>query len=138
MAELGDYSLLVAFVLAFYAVAACLAGAWRSRSEMVASSEHAFVAHAGFLTLASAMLVHALITRNFALEYVASHTNSHLSTFYLVSAFLAGQEGSLLFWSWTLAVCASLVVFQNRRKNRALMPHVLPSWLGSACSSCRF
>ena len=124
MADLGYYSLLVAFVLVFYALAACLIGAWRNQSEMVASGERALLAHAAFLALSSVALVHALVTHNFTLEYVAAHTDLHLPTFYAVSAFWAGQEGSLLFWSLTLAVCVSLVILQNRRKNRDLMPHV--------------
>ncbi|MFQ5663917.1 MAG: heme lyase CcmF/NrfE family subunit [Terriglobia bacterium] len=122
MADLGYYSLLAAFVLAFYAMAACLAGGWRRRWELVASGERALLAHAGFLILSSAALLHALVTRNFELEYVASHTDSHLPTFYTVSAFWAGQQGSLLFWSLALALFVSLVILQNRHKNRSLMP----------------
>jgi cytochrome c-type biogenesis protein CcmF len=42
-----------------------------------------------------------------------------------LTAFYAGQEGSLLFWSWILSIFTAVVIFQNKNKNRELMPHVL-------------
>ncbi len=37
---------------------------------------------------------------------------------------VAGQEGSLLFWSWLLSIYAFLVLFTNRKKHPELMPYV--------------
>ncbi len=70
-------------------------------------------------------MIYALITRNFQIEYVARYTSRSLSLLYTLSAFYAGQEGSLLFWSWILSIFTAVVIFQNKNKNRELMPHVL-------------
>lgn len=125
MADLGYYSLLIAFVFVIYSIAASVMGSWRRRPELVISGERAMLIHAGLLILSSGVLVEALVTRNFSLAYVASYTDSTLPMFYTIAAFWAGQQGSLLLWSLTLAVFGGVVVVQNRRKNRALMPYVV-------------
>lgn len=57
-----------------------------------------------FLTLASLALFQAIISHDFSLSYVAEYTSTNLPTFYLVTAFWAGQEGSLLLWAWLIAL----------------------------------
>jgi cytochrome c-type biogenesis protein CcmF len=95
------------------------------RSELLASSENAAVAVFAFITLASGAMFYALLTRDFQVEYVWNYTNRSLSWFYTLTAFYAGQKGSLLLWAWLLSIFSVIVVFQNRIKNRELMPYVL-------------
>ncbi len=61
----------------------------------------------GFL-LASALLLHALFWQDYRLEYVASYTDALLPLFYRLTAFWAGQPGSMLFWALASALCGSL------------------------------
>jgi cytochrome c-type biogenesis protein CcmF len=77
------------------------------------------------LSIASAGLTYAFVTRDFNVEYVAAYSSRDLPIFYTISAFWGGQKGSLLFWAWILGLFASIVVLQNRRKNRELMPYVV-------------
>jgi cytochrome c-type biogenesis protein CcmF len=56
---------------------------------------------------------------------VAHYSSRDLPTFYAISAFWAGQSGSLLLWGWLLALFAAVVVLQNRDRNRPLMPAVV-------------
>jgi len=123
--ELGRFSLALAFLLTAYGFLFSLLGVQRQDRKMVASTENTMYAVFLLLSIASAALVHALVHRNFAVAYVASHTSRSLEMFYTVSAFWAGQEGSLLFWALMLAMFSSVVVFQNRHKNRDLMPYVV-------------
>ena len=44
---------------------------------------------------------------------------------YKFSAWWGGQEGSLLLGRWLLATYSAVVVFQNRRKFRDMMPWVV-------------
>jgi cytochrome c-type biogenesis protein CcmF len=44
---------------------------------------------------------------------------------YTLAAFYAGNEGSLLLWSWLLAIFSTVVLWQNRNKHRELMPYVV-------------
>lgn len=95
------------------------------KGNLVASAENAVYAVFGFLTIASSVLIYALVTRDFQIEYVARYTSNDLPMTYTIAAFYAGQEGSLLLWGWLLSIFAAIVTFQNRKKNRELLPYVL-------------
>ncbi|MFO8032793.1 MAG: cytochrome c-type biogenesis CcmF C-terminal domain-containing protein [Desulfohalobiaceae bacterium] len=56
------------------------------------------------MLLASAILLQALVARDFSYVYVANYTDSFLSWYYAISAFWAGQSGSFLFWTLCLAL----------------------------------
>jgi cytochrome c-type biogenesis protein CcmF len=58
-------------------------------------------------------------------RYVAEYSDSNLSIPYTVAAFWAGQNGSLLFWSWVLAGTCALVTWRYRERYRELMPIVV-------------
>ena len=125
MTSIGFYSLFIALFFSAYAALASVFGVKSLRHEMIASAENAAYAVFGFLTLATTAMIYALITRDFQIEYVASYTNRSLPMSYTLTAFYAGQKGSLLFWGWLLSIFSVIVTYQNRKKNRELMPYVL-------------
>ncbi|HET6765562.1 MAG TPA: heme lyase CcmF/NrfE family subunit, partial [Longimicrobiaceae bacterium] len=47
-----------------------------------------------------------------------------LPFFYKVTGLWAGQTGSLVFWALLLSLFSSVLVLQNRRRNREFMPYV--------------
>ena len=63
------------------------------------------------LALAAAILLHALFWRDYRLEYVASYTDNILPVFYRLTAFWAGQPGSMLFWALCVGLCGPLFAF---------------------------
>lgn len=130
MSTLGSFSLLLAFILSVYAVLAFLLGVKVKSSKWIESGQNTVFAITGLLTLAVLVLIYAFIVHNFQIQYVAEHSSKSLPIIYRLSAFWAGQEGSLLLWGWLLAVFASLVLFQNRRRNRELVPYVLAIMMG--------
>jgi len=125
MTEMGFYSLLIAFLLAGYSALTSILGVRCLKERTIASSKNAAIAVFGFLTLASVAMIYALVTRDFQVEYVARYTSRSLPMSYTLTAFYAGQEGSLLFWAWLLSVFAAIVIFQNRKKSLELLPYVL-------------
>lgn len=125
MIEIGYYSILISLFLSAYCGLALILGIKNRRAEVIASAENAAAAVCIFLTLSAAAMIYALVTRNFQVEYVARYTSRSLAAIYTVAAFYAGQEGSLLFWGWCLSIFTTIVVLQNKNKNRELMPHVL-------------
>ncbi len=76
------------------------------------------------VTLAVACLEYFFFTNDFSIVYVVEHSNRALPGFYKFAALWAGQEGSLLFWSWLLSIYAFLVLFLNRKHHPELMPYV--------------
>ncbi len=131
MENLGSLSILLAFLLAAYATLASWIGEWKKRPFLVASGERAVYAVWVTLTIAAGVLVYALMTNDFRLAYVAGHSNRDLPTLYKFAAWWGGQEGSLLFWSWILASYSAVVVFQNRRKHRRILPYVIAMLMGT-------
>lgn len=130
MADLGYAAILVAFIMAVYAAVAALASAHTRLNELWLSARNAVYAAAGLASVGAFALWYAFLTDDFSLKYVADFSSSDLSNFYKISAFWAGLEGSLLLWSWLLALFAAAVVFTNRNQNRELMPHVTAVMMG--------
>ncbi|MGA3293301.1 MAG: heme lyase CcmF/NrfE family subunit [Candidatus Acidiferrales bacterium] len=120
----GSFALLLAFLAAVYAFGAGIAGILTRRALLTKSARHAGMAVFGLVTLAVASLEYFFFTNDFSLAYVASHSNRALPGFYKFAALWAGQEGSLLWWSWLLSAYAFLALFLNRKKHPELMPYV--------------
>ncbi|MFQ6112255.1 MAG: heme lyase CcmF/NrfE family subunit, partial [Nitrospinota bacterium] len=96
MAEVGHYALLTALFLSAYSALISLLGVKARRGDFISSGERAAFAATGLLTVASLALCYLLLRKDFSIEYVASHVNRSLPFFYTLSAFWAGQKGSLL------------------------------------------
>jgi cytochrome c-type biogenesis protein CcmF len=125
MHHLGNFSLMAIFMLSIYTVVAALAGRQGNRPGLVVSAERALLACVALSTLAVISLTVLLVQSDFTFEYVANYTNRDLPLIYKVAALWAGNDGSLLFWSWLLLVFSGVAVYQNRNRNRQLMPYVV-------------
>ena len=125
MADVGYVALSIAFVLAVYAAIISLIAVRSGQGDLWLSARNAVWAAVALTSVASAALVYALVTRDFSLRYVAEYTSRDLSIPLTVSAWWAGQAGSLLLWSWLLAVFAGVVLIQNRRQNKELTPYTV-------------
>jgi cytochrome c-type biogenesis protein CcmF len=132
MAEIGRLAVCLALLCAVYAIAAAVLGARRRQLARVASAEHAAYAVFGLVAVATGILLHALVTHDFSLEYVASYTSSTLPAQYTVAALWGGQKGSLLFWAFVLTLFTTIVQLQNRERNRVLMPYVTATLMVTA------
>ena len=126
MENLGGLCLLLAFSLACYSVLAALVGTWQKKPFLLASSERAVFAVWGLVTVASGLLVYALMIGDFRFSYVAAHSNKTMEWYYKFASWWGGQEGSLLFWSFILATYTAVAVFRTRRKPefRPMMPYI--------------
>ena len=125
MNEFGEYTLLVALFVSVYAMVVPLLGVKIGSEQLIRSGERAALAVFALHTLASVALLNALLGHDFSIDYVYSYTNSELHWIYALTAFWAGQKGSLLFWAWMLGLFATIVIMQNRHRNRNLMPYVV-------------
>jgi len=106
-----------------YAFVAGNGGILTRRAVLVKSARNAGMAVFFLVTFAVAALEYYFFTDNFSLAYVAEHSNRALPLFYKFAALWAGQEGSLLFWTWLLSTYAFWALFLNRNKHPELMPY---------------
>ena len=81
---------------------------------------------------ASLLLYFNIFTHNFQLNYVYSYTARRLSTYYLISTFWAGQEGTFLLWLIYGTVYGLILIRKTARKN----PLVMFFLVAVNCSFC--
>jgi cytochrome c-type biogenesis protein CcmF len=125
MASLGTFALLATFVVCAYAAAASVAGARRRSRRLVESGIGAFYLVAAIMTLASAVIVHAFATGNYAIKYVQHYSDSAQPLAYKVAAYWGGLDGSIMFWVFLLSVFGAIAVYTNRERQRELIPYVV-------------
>jgi cytochrome c-type biogenesis protein CcmF len=124
METLGAFSVLIAFLLAIYALVGSVVGGAKKNLYLVASARRAAYGVFLLLTVASGILVYALLVSDFRFAYVAARSNRAMPAVYKFAAWWGGQEGSLLLWSWLLSTYSAVVLFTNRKKFREMMPWV--------------
>ena len=125
MENVGALAILLALCVALYAAVASVVGKLKSKPYLILSGERAVLAVWALVTVASGILVYALITGDFHYAYAAGHSNHAMPTLYKFTAWWGGQEGSVLFWGWLLATYSVIVVLQNQRRHRQMMPYVV-------------
>ena len=124
MSEIGRLAVVLGFIVAIWGTAASLLGGVRRDKSLIASGTHAAYAFSALTGIAVLALLQLLLARDFNVEYVASYSSSTLPLWYTIAALWGGMKGSLLWWTFILAVCNAVVQMQNRRKNRDQMPYV--------------
>jgi len=120
----GSFALLLAFLCALYAFGGGIAAIATRHPLLIKSARQSGMAVCGLIWMATFSLVYLFFTDNYSVAYVVSHSNRDLSTFFKIAALWSGQEGSLLFWSFLLAIYVFSVLFTYRNKNGELMPYV--------------
>ncbi|MGB2621463.1 MAG: heme lyase CcmF/NrfE family subunit [Candidatus Acidiferrum sp.] len=120
----GSFALILAFICAVYAFGGGIAAIITRHPLLVKSSRQAGIATCCLIFFATLSLEFLFFTDNFSVAYVVEHSNRALSPLYKVTALWAGQEGSLLFWSFLLSIYVFSVLIAYRNKNGELMPYV--------------
>ena len=122
MADIGYITLLLALGAAIYTVFVYILGIRKKHPALLQSARNGLIAVCGLLSVSVMVMLIAILTHNFQIEYVASYTSRDMSLSYLLSALWAGNDGSLLFWAWLLSVFAVIVVLQKRDVGKELVP----------------
>ena len=125
IAAVGTVTLLVGFVVIAYGAAAGLIGNTQRRRRLVTSSIHTVYAFAGLTTLASALMIYAFVTHDYSIKYVAEYSDTSMSVGHKVTAYWGGLDGSLMFWSWVLAVFSAIAVRMNRYRHADMIGFVV-------------
>lgn len=97
-------AMLVALLLSLFAAGLACIEAWTGNDKGALWLERLHMSAVMLMTIASGMLLRALLSRDFSLSYVAQYTDSTLPFFYTITAFWAGQAGSLLFWALVMGL----------------------------------
>jgi len=122
--QIGSGALLAAMLGAGWGALASLLAIRTGNRKWMENGRISLLLATLLLTLALLLLVWALVSHDFSLEYVASHTSTDLPVVYSASALWAGQAGSLLLWSWLLALFSLVAMYRHHHRHDEIQPHV--------------
>ena len=84
-------------------------------------ARYSFTGFAALMTLASALLMVAILKHEFQYSYVANYSSRDLPLEYLISSFWAGQEGSFLLWVFLGAWLGIFLMHRSGKMEPQLM-----------------
>jgi cytochrome c-type biogenesis protein CcmF len=119
---IGELSLWVALLMAAWSTTVSFAGGALKRDDLISSGVRGLYATFAMVVLASVGLWTALLSRDFSLEYVASHISANMPSVYIFTSFWSGQAGSMLFWALILSMYGTIAISTSRTRNRELVP----------------
>ncbi len=122
LSEIGAMLIILSLALAIYAAGAARWSLYTGDERWRQSARNATYALAGLLGAAVAILIGAFVGNRFEVRYVAQHSAAALPLHLKISALWAGQEGSLLFWSFLQALCAAIAIGRPSRQAQSLTP----------------
>jgi cytochrome c-type biogenesis protein CcmF len=125
VANLGNFTILAAFVIASAAFAASIAGAKRGKQSLVDGGVGLFHVVTALMLLASAIIVHAFVVGDYTIKYVQRNADASQPLFYKLTSYWGGLDGSIMFWVTLLSAFGSVAVQMNRERQRLLIPWVV-------------
>jgi cytochrome c-type biogenesis protein CcmF len=128
--EIGHGLIIVAMLLAVWGALAAVAGGRTGRTALLESAQHAALGVFGLVTGALLLLTYAFLTFDFSVRYVAMNTNLATPYYYRITAVWGALEGSLILWSWMVALFTLIVILRHRHNAREFYPWVIAVMLG--------
>ena len=131
LVEFGHFAAYLALAVAVVQALAPLAARYLQRPELARIGVNASIVLFVLTTLGGLALIHAFVTDNFSVKYVADTSNSRLPLFYKIAALWGGHEGSLYLWVWVLTLYTMLVGVHGRKHYADRLPTILAvqGWL---------
>ncbi len=125
MADVGYWALVLTLVVSLYTAFVSVLGARRRDGPVWESARNGAFVAAAMGTVATAILFYLMFSRDYTLKYVAEHVSDVLPNRYVLSAFWAGQEGSLLLWLWFLVLLTGSLILWKRIWTARQGPYVM-------------
>ncbi|MBT5571375.1 MAG: heme lyase CcmF/NrfE family subunit [Alphaproteobacteria bacterium] len=125
IAEIGQFVLILALVLAGVQATLPLWGAARGHNALMVLADRTAIGQAVALLIAFAALTHGFVTSDFSLTVVFQNSHSLKPMLYKVSGVWGNHEGSMLLWVLVLALFSAAVALFGRNLPPSLKARVL-------------
>ncbi len=125
IALVGTITMLAAYAVAAWCVAAGIAGNAKKSRRLVTSAVYGLYGFGALVSVASALIIYAFVTHDYAIKYVAMTSDTSMATWYKITAFWGGLDGSLLFWVLVLALFSMIAIAVNYKKHRDMIGYVV-------------
>jgi cytochrome c-type biogenesis protein CcmF len=123
--EIGNFALIIALCLALVQGVLPIWGAARSNIVLMSSARTLALGQFVFVAIAFGCLLQAFLGNDFSVLYVVEHSNSQLPAAYRVAALWGGHEGSLLLWTFILALWTVAVAVFSKHLPEEMVARVL-------------
>lgn len=120
---IGNTALYLGIAISVYSIIANIIGVRKNNYRLLESARGGVLSLVLVSCVASFLLLYNLATSQFQFKYVAAYTSENLPLIYKLTAFWAGNAGSLLLWLVLLCIYAGILVYSKERKN-PMMPYV--------------
>jgi len=111
--NIGEISLFVSFLVSIIGLFSLSSGTLKKDNRLIHVGSRCIFSICILVTISIVSLAYLLITKDYANLYVAKNTSNDLSVLYSFTALWAGQEGSLLLWSWILSIYVAIIAFSK-------------------------
>ncbi len=120
---LGNLSLVLGLIISLYSLVAMIIGIKRQSTKWQESAKGGILSLIFVSSIAAFLLLYLLGASSFEYKYVAAYTNLELPLIYKLTAFWAGNAGSLLLWLFLLCIYTGMIVLPKKNNNR-MIPYV--------------
>jgi cytochrome c-type biogenesis protein CcmF len=121
--DAGRLTLGVAFGISILQVLLAAGAVTRGVPELAISARNAAAVQASLLSIAVITLGIGFLARDFSIEFVADHSSSGMPVGLTIAALWGGQEGSLLFWTWSMSVFSAVATRRMLATDNSLAPY---------------
>ena len=104
IAEIGHFTLILAFALAIFQTVVPLVGAHKGWTSWIESARPAALAQFGLVTISFIALTIAFVTSDFSVALVFNNSHTDKPMLYKISGVWGNHEGSMLLWVLILAL----------------------------------
>jgi cytochrome c-type biogenesis protein CcmF len=125
LAEVGQFALILAFVISLVQAGVPLVGAHRGDPVLMALGRAAALLQAGFVATAFVCLAASYVACDFSVALVAQHSNTAQPLAYRIAATWGSHEGSMLLWVLILSVYGGAVARFGGTLRESLQARVL-------------
>lgn len=125
LAEVGQFALILALLLAVVQLATLFWGAHRGDGVLMAVGRQAALLQAVFIVLAFGALAWSYVTCDFSVQLVAEHSHTTQPLAYRFAATWGSHEGSMLLWVLILAIYGAGVAAFGGALRETLQARVL-------------
>ena len=122
--NLGHLFVVLAFVTSLFTAFSYIKAVYARGDDQLKWSQNGrslFIVHAISVTGIVVTLFAIIYNHYFEYHYAWSHSSIHLPTYYMISAFWEGQEGSFLLWIFWHAVLGIIIIATNKKWEAPVM-----------------
>ncbi|PYZ93401.1 cytochrome C biogenesis protein [Salipaludibacillus keqinensis] len=125
MHMIGNVSIYLALLLSIYAFIAFVLGIKKQDQRLIDSGKGATMGIFILASISMTLMFYLLGSSQLQFQYVYQYSSTDLPIIYKLAALWAGNAGSLLLWTFFLAMYSAMVAFSKKMKRNPMTPYIV-------------